>query len=264
MSGPSSEDSLGEISVTSLASIIHGLFNGLIQDNDRRTLADAWRARLSVQTDEDLYEFMAVIRRMVNTLVLQVKHSQKIGEKVRHRHIELISALLDCTAIASFMNTALAFHQRVNPDRMHTLETIADVLVDEDRRPILPAEPVKEISDALLAIRADVEGSADFPPIFKINILDHIDKLLRALSMSAIFGSGVVMEAAIRLVAELHSAQPLDEESEKGAASICERLILQARGVVSFLDACGRAVARAKTAGSIGTCIAGLLSSPAL
>ncbi|MFD1627705.1 hypothetical protein [Azospirillum griseum] len=256
------------VETTTLAGLVHITFDGLIHNSrDGRPIHAAWRERLKVTADEDLYDALSLIRRTILALVAQVSASPRIKDANRPRHQSVVQGFANATTLEVMPHQMSSLHSSLNDDRMHALSTLDELLHNEDPLAIPPTGPLVEFMDILRAIRADLDSLDALPPTFRDHVRRQIDRLLWTLGMAGILGADAVFETAVQAFSALRHLPPVPETAGPDAAALSERLQSVGRRIFAFLDAVETARKRATNAGYLfagaGITVAGLLRSRA-
>lgn len=257
------------VETTTLAGVVHNTFTGLLHGpGDGRSIHSAWRERLKITTDEDVYDALSLIRRTILALVAQVTASPRIKDANRPRHQSVVQGFAKATTLEMMPHQMSSLHSALNDDRMHALSTLDELLHNEDPLVIPPAGPIDEFMDTLRTIRADLDSLDTLPPTFRDHLRRQIDRLLWTLGMARILGSDAVFETSVQAFSALRHLPPVPEEAGRDAAALSERLQNVGSRIFAFLDAVETARKRATNAGYLlagaGITVAGLLSGPAL
>lgn len=254
MSGSSSATS------TNFAEIALHIFEGFPLDG--HSLADSWRRRLSIETDEDLLDVLGYFRRSLVTLETQVRESKRIKERTRDFNLTLVQGLISFTEVSALHRAGKDKAGLIHQDKLHNLANLSDLLEDDFPRPVLPAVEVADIAKALQELISQIEGAA-LTPVLKGFLLQQVRRLLWAVQHASILGADATLEVTLQVFGVLRHAPAAPEEAAETMSGFAEKLDEQGRKILATIDAAEKAMKRGATVLAIGSVVMNALISPA-
>lgn len=240
---------------TNFAEIALHMFEGFPLDG--QSLADSWRRRLSIQTDEDLLDSLGYVRRSLLTLEMQVQESKRLKDRTRAFNLEVVQGLISFTDVSALHRAGKDKAGLIHQDKLHNLANLSDLLEDDFPRPVLPAAEVANIAKALQELLAQIEG-ADLPPVLKGFLLQQVRRLLWAVQHASILGADATLEVTLQVFGVLRHAPAAPEEAAETMNGLAEKVGEQVRKVLATIDAAEKGMKRAKTVLAIGGAVASI------
>ena len=245
---------------TNFAEIALNMFQGFPLNG--QTLADAWRKRLSIKTDEDLLDALGSIRRTLLTLEIQVRESSRLKDRTKNFNLSLVQGLVSFTEISALHRASNDKAALINQDKLHNLANLSDLLEDDFPRPVLPASEVSDIAKTLQDLITQIEG-ADLPPLLKAFLLQQVRRLLWGVQNSSILGADATLEVTLQVFGMLRHAPSVPEEAAETMNGLAEKLEEQGRKILATIDAAEKGMKRGATVLAIGGVVLKALIAPA-
>lgn len=246
---------------TTFAEIALDIFEGFKLDG---TLADSWRNRLSIKTDEHLFDALAYIRRSLLTLEMEVKSSERLNERTKSYNLEAVRGLISFTELSSLMLPAKSpgRPELINTDKLHALANLHQLLEDEFPRPVLPAGETSDVAKALMELISQIE-QAHLPPLVKDFLRQQAQRLYWAVKHASILGADATLAITLQVFGTLRNPR-VPEEAEEATKVMTDRLYEIGHNIAGIIDAAEKNMKRGATVLAASGAVFNALISPAL
>lgn len=245
---------------TNFAEIALNIFQGFPLDGT--SLANSWRRRLSIETDEDLLDILGYFRRSLVTLETQVRESPRIKDRTREFNLTLVRGLISFSDVNTLHRAGNEKLDLIHQDKLHNLANLSDLLEDDFPRPVLPTSEVSEIAKTLQELVTQIEG-AELPPVLKGFLLQQVRRLLWAVQHAGLLGADATLEVTLQVFGMLRHAPAAPEEATETMKGLAEKLEEQGRKILATIDAAEKGMKRGATVLAIGGVVLKALIAPA-